>query len=1285
MRIQFPSSRAILALGFLVCFSSAQVAWAQQTVAAKTAAVAPAAAAEPQAGGQPLAAPQVVPALPVPRLVKFSGVVKDAAGAPRTGSVGLTFSIYAEQEGGATLWMETQNVELDVEGRYSVLLGSTQSEGVPLDLFASGDPRWLGVRVELPGEVEQARVLLVSVPYALKASDADTLGGKPASAYALAPTEASAAATTSTSATASTGTGTGTKGKKPASAGTETMGYIPMFIDTTGNLGNSLIEQSGSAIGIGEAPVQTLDVNGGIRASTGLATGIRNTSPDAINTNALFLNGSNAMGVIGTSNAAFAPGALFTRASFFASGVERITVDGVTGNVGISNTAPLFSLDVGGGATNTGTLFLNGSNAVSLVAPNNIAFSGGAYFMRESFFTSPDGVMPGVERMTIDNNGNVGIGVPPPNTSGASLAVAGSGSLGGGLSVGGGLTVAGSAAVGGGLSTGAVASNSTGGLSVNSTAVATPTENFNSLPLSICAGTFDYALAVPRPSETCFYWLAEPVSPVATVSSDATLNLLVGFQAQGSEETGFHFSTGGLITFAPGQVFPGTVSSVSAGNGSITIGGTPLAPTVAVSSGGIGSGQIASGTVVRTLNGLTDTVNLAGANGLSVGVASGTLTVMSNATPASMAGTIVSRDASGSFSASTVTLSGDVALPNSSADGSAGIITLGGALFLHNFGSNNTFVGSAAGNLSTTGMNSAAFGTSALTANTTGGDNNAFGASALSSNMTGASNNAFGFDALQSNTGDSFGNGSNNAAFGDSALKANTIGNDNAALGSAALNQNSTGSNNTAVGFAAGFTSTPGNANTSGSSNTFIGSYSGPGTPTQLTNATAIGANAKVNCSNCVVLGDSTMPMHVGVGTDSPAQPLSVAGIVQSTTGGFMFPDGTTQTTAAAGGGSITAVNTPAGGGLMGGGSSGALNLSLVNFCASGQVLEWNGAAWTCATLGSGSGLTGVTAGTDLTGGGTSGTVTLNLDTTKVPQLNTANTFTGNQTVNGSLGVTGGATIDGAVSFLAPTSPQLIVNSGGSGTTSTGEISGNSSTTSGSGGLFLAASNAWNVGNNTGLLYVGPTSGQWEQGPSSTGGPTNFMSIALNSSATAAGNISFNTPVGVPVQTGRYGGPFTNTLDDGNNNMTVLGWIWQKGRNYLQSNPPNPASTSNTSFTMMGLGSTLTITPEFSGTVVIKIDSEAKDTVDGNGIVFEIFYGTGTPPSNGASTSGTQVGPIFERDFWGPNATVGFGTNLKITGLSVGQTYWFDIAIRSLGTGSSNATIQNIEFYIEEI
>jgi hypothetical protein len=43
---------------------------------------------------------------------------------------------------------------------------------------------------------------------------------------------------------------------------------------------------------------------------------------------------------------------------------------------------------------------------------------------------------------------------------------------------------------------------------------------------------------------------------------------------------------------------------------------------------------------------------------------------------------------------------------------------------------------------------------------------------------------------------------------------------------------------------------------------------------------------------------------NVGIGTTNPGQKLSVAGTIESTSGGFKFPDGSTQTTAATGSGS---------------------------------------------------------------------------------------------------------------------------------------------------------------------------------------------------------------------------------------------------------------------------------------------------------------------------------------------------------------------------------------------
>jgi hypothetical protein len=117
----------------------------------------------------------------VPRLIRFSGVVKSPDLKPFT-TLGITFLLYKDQQGGAPLWMETQNVQPDANGHYSVQLGSMQANGVRVDLFASGEARWLGVQ----GQAEQPRVLLLSVPYALKAADAETVGGLPPSAFVLA-------------------------------------------------------------------------------------------------------------------------------------------------------------------------------------------------------------------------------------------------------------------------------------------------------------------------------------------------------------------------------------------------------------------------------------------------------------------------------------------------------------------------------------------------------------------------------------------------------------------------------------------------------------------------------------------------------------------------------------------------------------------------------------------------------------------------------------------------------------------------------------------------------------------------------------------------------------------------------------------------------------------------------------------------------------------------------------------------------------------------------------------
>ena len=186
----------------------------------------------------------------VPTLVQFSGVLTDVNGKPLTGVVGVTFMLYKDQQGGAPLWLETQNVQPSTTGRYSVMLGATSSTGLPADLFAQGEARWLGVQAQ--GQEEQPRVMLLSVPYAMKAADAQTLGGLPASAFVLAaPPSSSAAAAMPEAAAASAAATVSSATTSDVTTSGGTANTIPLFSTAT-NIQNSLLTQTGTtAINVG--------------------------------------------------------------------------------------------------------------------------------------------------------------------------------------------------------------------------------------------------------------------------------------------------------------------------------------------------------------------------------------------------------------------------------------------------------------------------------------------------------------------------------------------------------------------------------------------------------------------------------------------------------------------------------------------------------------------------------------------------------------------------------------------------------------------------------------------------------------------------------------------------------------------------------------------------------------------------------------------------------------------------------------------------------------------------
>ena len=208
-------------------------------------------------------------------------------------------------------------------------------------------------------------------------------------------------------------------------------------------------------------------------------------------------------------------------------------------------------------------------------------------------------------------------------------------------------------------------------------------------------------------------------------------------------------------------------------------------------------------------------------------------------------------------------------------------------------------------------------------------------------------------------------------------------------------------------------------------------------------------------------------------------------------------------------GGTLSGVTTASGSGLTGGGTSGTLNLGLLTSCASGQVLEWNGTAWACTTPKGAGTVTKVASGAGLTGGPITGSGTLSIATggvtnamlaTSYAQVGVANTFTGNQTVNGILSGTSNAF---GVSGSATAASGFSTGVGGTAASPSGY--GVEGVNTGSGGIGVYGYDSA----GTGVSAFGTT------GVSASG-----TSYGVNASATGAGSTGV---YGTAPQFGLYG------------------------------------------------------------------------------------------------------------------------------------------------------------------
>lgn len=202
---------------------------------------------------------------------------------------------------------------------------------------------------------------------------------------------------------------------------------------------------------------------------------------------------------------------------------------------------------------------------------------------------------------------------------------------------------------------------------------------------------------------------------------------------------------------------------------------------------------------------------------------------------------------------------------------------------------------------------------------------------------------------------------------------------------------------------------------------------------------------------------------------------------------------------------------------------------------------------------------------------------------------------------------------------------------------------------------------------------------------SSTSGTYNISGNSVGLGGGSGVGISVTDAAGDMVSGNALGSGWTFTVPAG---ASLLGKYYPNagGPTFAvsQGAPANPTGTTSTAaFVMMGMAQAFT--PAINGKVQLHFDGICTNSGANDALEFQLRYGTGTAPINGAALAGSAVSSTVPGAVTVSAANQWFSCSQIqiVAGLTVGTAYWYDVAVEAVTGGT--AALANVTMNANEL